>query len=600
MADAVETLPRWDLSRWLPSLESAEFASAHESLQAGITRLVALYDEHDVRARADRSTRPVDAAAVTAVARVLGDTNALLDELNVVEAYVYSFVSTDATDDLAAGLESQLRSMQVPLAPLSGRLDAWLASFDADELVRASPAAADHAHVVRRAQVGADHQMSEPEEALAAQLDVTGGSAWAQLHGEVSSRLVAEMDGERLPITAVRNLAFDADAGVRRQAYEAELAAWDTVAVPLAACMNGVKGQTHALNQRRGWPDDLAPVLFGNAVEPGVLGAMQRACVASFPDFRRYLGAKARLLGHAGAVLPWWELFAPVGDPAASVVTWDQAQTIVHDAFGSFGPALRGLSERAATERWLDVGPRRGKRGGAFCMDVEGDESRILLNFGGTIDAVSTLAHELGHAYHNTQLAGRTRLQARTPMALAETASIFCETLLFQHLLGDADPDQRLVLLETDLQGATQVVVDIHSRFLFEQAVFERCGGRSLAVAELRELMEWAQGETYGDALDPAARHRDMWAVKPHYYGSSFYNWPYTFGLLFGVGLYARYVEDPERFRSGYDDLLSATGLATASELAGRFAIDVSDEAFWTASLDVLRHRIAEFVSLAA
>ncbi|MGE0794301.1 MAG: M3 family oligoendopeptidase [Acidimicrobiia bacterium] len=599
MVDVAPALPTWDLSTWFDGLDSPRFAAAHEAVGAGITRLVALYDRHDVRGTADGSTRPVDAAAVAAVDEVLAETNALLAELHVVDAYVYSFVSTDARDDLAAGLDSQLRSMQVPLAPLRSRLDAWLASFGAEPLVAASPLAADHAHLVRRAETGARHQMTEAEEVLAAQLDVTGGSAWTQLHGDVSSRLTATVDGEELPITAVRNLAFDPDPGRRRRAYDAELAAWDTVAVTLAACMNGVKGQTRALNERRGWEDALAPALFGNAVERPVLEAMQRAAEASFPDFRRYLGAKARLLGHGDGVLPWWDLFAPVGDPAASAVSWSEATVTVDEAFGSFAPGLRALSERAVGERWIDVGPRDGKRGGAFCMSVDAGESRVLLNFGGTIDGVSTLAHELGHAYHNTQLADRTMLQRRTPMALAETASIFCETLLFQHLLADADPDRRLVLLENDLQGACQVVVDIHSRFLFERAVFERCGDRSLPVAELRELMSWAQRETYGDALDPAALHPDMWAVKPHYYGSSFYNWPYTFGLLFGVGLYARYLDDPDRFRTGYDDLLSATGLATAAELAARFEIDVADEGFWTASLDVIRGRIDELVGLA-
>jgi oligoendopeptidase F len=595
MVDTVaEASPTWDLSTWFSGLDSPKFAAAHEALGAGITRLAALYDRHDVRATTDGATRPLDGAAEAAVDEVFRETNALLDGLNVVDAYVYSFVSTDARNDLASGLDSQLRSMQVPLAPLRGRLDAWLASFGASALLAASTAAADHAHLVRRAETGAAHQMTEAEEALAAQLDVTGGSAWTQLHGEVSSRLTAAVDGQELPVTAVRNLAFDADPGVRRRAYDAELAAWDTVAVTLAACMNGVKGQTRTLNERRGWEDALAPVLHGNAVERPVLDAMQRAAVASFPDFRRYLGAKAHLLGHEGDALPWWDLFAPVGDPATSVVSWDEAASMVADAFGSFGPALRSLAERAVADRWIDVGPR----GGAFCMSVDGDESRVLLNFGGTIDGVSTLAHELGHAYHNTQLADRTVLQRRTPMALAETASIFCETLLFQHLLADADPDRRLVLLETDLQGACQVVVDIHSRFLFESAVFERCGNRSLPVAELRELMVWAQGETYGDGLVAGALHRDMWAVKPHYYGSSFYNWPYTFGLLFGVGLYARYREDRERFLVGYDDLLSATGLASAAELAARFDIDITDEGFWTASLDVLRRRIDEFVAL--
>jgi oligoendopeptidase F len=184
-------------------------------------------------------------------------------------------------------------------------------------------------------------------------------------------------------------------------------------------------------------------------------------------------------------------------------------------------------------------------------------------------------------------------------MALAETASIFCETILVQAALADAgdDPGRQLVLLDTDLTGAAQVVVDIHSRFLFESAVFERRVARALSVAELNELMIESQLATYGDGLDPDALHPYMWAVKPHYYGSAFYNWPYCFGLLFGIGLFARFIEDPDRFRLGYDDLLSATGLGDAAELAARFGIDVRDEAFWTASLDVLRTRIDAFVS---
>jgi pepF/M3 family oligoendopeptidase len=583
-------LPRWDTTAFFPGLAAPEFAAAHEALGASVARLGALYDDKGVRA--------TDAPDPSVADEVLTATNEVLDELRVVSAYVHAFVATDARDDLAAALASELRSLAAPLTPLRIRLDAWLASFDADALAAASPVAADHAHAVRRARVAAEHQLSEAEEILAAELNLSGGAAWYLLHGDVSSRLTAEVDGEVLPITAVRNLAYDGDAEVRRRAYEAELAAWDAVAVPLAACLNGVKGQASTLNRKRGWSDDLAPALFSNAVEPDVLEAMQSACVAAFPDFRRYLHAKARLLGRAEGGLPWWDLFAPVGDPAASAVSWDEATAMVGDAFATFAPPLRTLAERAVGEGWIDAGPRDGKRGGAFCMSVRGDESRVLLNFGGTVDGVSTLAHELGHAYHNTQLADRTALQRQTPMALAETASIFCETILLQSLLSTADDARRLVLLETDLQGACQVVVDIHSRFLFERAVFEQRAHRALSVTELRDLMTGAQRETYGDGLDEHLHH-DMWAVKPHYYATAFYNWPYTYGLLFGVGLYAQFVEEPDRFRAGYDDLLSATGLATAAELAARFGIDVADEAFWTASLDVIRARIDSFVDLA-
>jgi oligoendopeptidase F len=228
----------------------------------------------------------------------------------------------------------------------------------------------------------------------------------------------------------------------------------------------------------------------------------------------------------------------------------------------------------------------------------------VLLNFAGTFDSVSTLAHELGHAYHNATMAERTPLQRQTPMALAETASIFCETILVQtHLdatpAGSEGDARRLALLDTDLTGAAQVVVDIHSRFLFESAVAERRAERTLSVDELCGLMLDAQRATYGDGLDPDALHPWMWAVKPHYYSSAFYNWPYTFGLLFGLGLYARYTDDPERFRGGYDDLLSSCGLASAADLAGRFGIDVRDTAFWASSLRVLQDRIDELVALA-
>jgi oligoendopeptidase F len=233
-------------------------------------------------------------------------------------------------------------------------------------------------------------------------------------------------------------------------------------------------------------------------------------------------------------------------------------------------------------------------------MSVGGDASRVMMNFDGSHDAVSTLAHELGHAYHNVALADRTPIQRATPMALAETASIFCETLLFETALTHTtDPTERLALLDTYLVGATQVVVDIHSRFLFESELCRRRQRTALSVSELCAAMLDAQERAYGDGLHPEHRHPYMWAVKPHYF-TPFYNWPYTFGMLFGIGLYARYLDDPERFRDGYDALLSATGMADAAALAAQFGVDVHDGTFWAASLDVVRGHIDEHARAAA
>jgi oligoendopeptidase F len=442
---------------------------------------------------------------------------------------------------------------------------------------------------------------------LYSELALTGSTAWNRLHGDITALLTADVENadgtvRTLPITVVRNLATDADREVRRRAYRGELEAWDTVGVACAAALNSIKGEANSVNARRGWADPLEPVLHANSVSRAALDAMQAAVVSALPAWRRYLQAKARLLGSSGrgGGLPWWDLFAPVGDPSVAAIDWDEAAATVTESFASYSPALAGLARRALDQAWIDAEPREGKRGGAFCMGTTGGESRVLLNFGNTFDSVSTLAHELGHAYHNTTLALRTPLQRATPMALAETASIFCETLLTQSVLAvAADPVRQMAILEYDLQGCCQVVVDIHSRYLFEHEVFDRRRNHTLAPSELGQLMVDAQRQAYGDGLDPEHLHPFMWAVKPHYYSTHFYNWPYTFGLLFGLGLFAAYTEHPDHFRAGYDDLLSCTGLSDAAGLAARFGIDIEDEAFWAASLGVLARRIDRFEELA-
>src|SRR5262245_34895198 len=315
-------LPRWDLSTFFPSLESREFAAAHESIGAGVARLSALYDEHDVRSGEPRA---IDDATIAAFEAVLAETNGLQDQLRLVGAYLSGFVTTDARDDEANALQSRLQAEVAPLRTLSTRFAAWIARLGAENLIAACPAAADHAWPLRKAERAAAHQMTEAEEGLFAELNLTGGSAWNRLHGDVSSRLTAGVQGERLPITVVRNLAMSPDAAVRKAAYEGELEAWESVSVPLAAAMNGIKGEAGVLNRRRGWPDSLEPVLFTNAVDRTALDAMHAAVLESFPDFRNYLHAKARVLHHKeGAGLPWWDLFAPVGDASSANVTWNE------------------------------------------------------------------------------------------------------------------------------------------------------------------------------------------------------------------------------------------------------------------------------------
>jgi pepF/M3 family oligoendopeptidase len=592
-----DTLPRWDVSDLHESLDARTFTSAVESFEATIERLRAMFDERDIRGT---EPRPVDGHDAESADEVIAAYNEASLAGELLSAYVYATVSTNSRDATAQAAMSELTAVSARLSPLLSRLAEWVASLGAESLGEVSDAAAEHGGPLLRLAVRARHQMTESDEHLYAELATTGSASWKRLHADLTSQLSGDVElpdgAQRMPMPAIRGLATDPDPAVRRAAYDAELATWPQVAVACAAALNSIKGEANIVNRRRGWPSPLDASLFANSVGRSTFDAMQSAVAAALPDLRTWMRTKARLHGHDDA-LPWWDLFAPapVGD---ATVSWSDGVRQIRGAFNAYSQPLGALVDRALDERWIDADVRDGKVGGAFCMPFLDDRSLVLLNWSGSADAAQTTAHELGHAYHNTTLAGRTPLQRRLPMALAETASIFCETLVVEDGLTRLEGDQRLALLDVDLQGALQVVVDIHSRFLFETEVFARRQRRALAPQDFDELMIAAQQDAYGGGLDQSTAHPQMWIVKPHYYGSHFYNWPYTYGLLFGLGLYARFRDDPDGFRATYDDLLSRAGMDTAEELGQAFGFDVGDEAFWTASLDVIRTRIADYERL--
>jgi oligoendopeptidase F len=595
-----ETLPHWDMTVVYPALDSPEFNHDLTATRQAFDTMTSLFDRLGIDRRDRQST---DDAAVAAFEAVVPALNELLEQYSTLRAYVYSFVATDSRNDQAQATFSMLMREGVRLTKLLRRLTAWLGGLDVETLIQRSTIARDHAYLVRRAAEEARHLMSPAEEELAAELDLSSGIAWARMYQNLTSQILVPIEREgqtvELPMTQVRNLARDPDRAVRRSAHEAELAAWERAALPLASALNSIKGQVLTLSRRRRWASPLEASLFDNGIDRATLDAMMTVAREFFPDFRRYLRAKARLLGLER--LAWYDLFAPVGSGGRSWHFSDASAFIVAQ-FTRYSPRMGDFAARAFRERWIDAEPRAGKVGGAFCMSLRRDESRILLNHDPTADSMFTLAHELGHGYHNLNLAQQTMLNRDTPMTLAETASIFCETIVRNAALQDASRDETLEILEAFLSGACQVVVDITSRFLFENALFEQRATRDLSVAELCALMIDAQKQTYGDALDEQTLHPFMWAVKGHYYSSgfSFYNYPYMFGLLFGLGLYAAYQRAPDAFQARYDDLLASTGLASPLELAARMEIDLRSPAFWRASLEVIRRDIDRFESLAA
>ncbi len=588
-------LPHWNMTVVYPSLDSPEFEQGFSHVVGSIDDLARLFDEHNI-GKTER--KPLNDATVRTFETIVKRVNEVLSEAFTLGAYIRSFTSTNSRDNLAQAKLSELQNSMVLLSQLSTRLTAWIGSLNMEELLNRSQVAADHKYMLEKAKKEATHLMSPSEEALAAELNTSGGSAWGKLHNNVTSQLMVpiELDGERkeLPMSVIRTLAFQPDREVRRKAYEAEIESWKGVAVPLAAALNSIKGEVNTLSKRRGWDSALDEAIFDANIDRQTLDAMMQAAHESFPDFHRYFHAKARLMRIEK--LAWYDLFAPVGK-TEHVWEYPEATRFIVEQFGTYSGKMSDFAKRAFDEDWIDAEPRPGKRDGAYCMWLRNDESRVFANFKPSYDSMSTVAHELGHAYHNYVKSHRTMLQKSTPMTLAETASIFCQTIIQNAALKDAGREEQISILEAALQDSSQVVVDITSRFLFESRVFEARKQRELSVDEFCQLMVQSQRETYGDGLDENALHPYMWAVKGHYYstGLSFYNFPYMFGLLFGLGLYAQFQQDPEAFRTGYDDLLSSTGLADAATLAARFGIDIRTPDFWRASLGIIREDIDRF-----
>jgi oligoendopeptidase F len=593
------TLPYWSLDSIFPGLDSPRFEKAKHKLDKDIARLEAFCNDHDIRAGKKLS---VSKDTLKTLDTLIDSFNNLTHDFKDFRTYLYLITSTDAFNDKAQAELSKGYAFGTRFSNVDTRFTAWVGRHGAKKLIQSDKAKA-HRYGLEKDIFYSRHLMGEEAEELLTSLRPSSTVAWAKLHDNLTSRATIKRNikgkTKEYTVAELKSLASDKDATVRKAAFEAERELLSQHEVSFAAALNSIKGQVNEVSKKRGWDSGLEQALFINSISAKSLAAMQQACQEAFPVFRRYLKAKATFMGKSK--LPWHDLFAPLSVGKVKSYSWQEAQDFILEHFRSYSDQLTNFAKRTFEENWHDVPPRKGKTGGAYCAEILGrKESRLLHNYTGSLDDVFTLAHELGHAYHNDCMYRfkRTAIQSADPMTLAETASIFCETIVVNALLEKADDKAKLAVLEQDLQGATQLVVDIHSRFILEKTVFDKRRERELSIDELNATMLEAQKQTYGDAL--SVYHDLMWAQKGHYYiaGLDFYNFPYTFGYLFGLGLYAQYKRQPRGFHERYDKLLSSTGMADASTLAKDFGIDIESVDFWRGSLSVSAERVKEFERL--
>jgi pepF/M3 family oligoendopeptidase len=594
---------RWDVSNVFPGLESPEFKSAVKETEIRIKELSSNFETY----LAPLSNHCDNQLLNTVLGNYLENLNTTITLQGKISNYLYAFISTDSYNKLAQKLLSEFELLTIETRKQEVVFKSWLKQFSnqIDSVINLGGNSAAHAFYLKETIDQSRFMMSTAEEALAAELNLSGATAWEKLQGTITSQLSVnfELNGEivKLPAPALINLRSHPQEDVRKRAYQAELVAWKTVEEPLAAALNGIKGSVNTLNRHRGRQDAMHSAIEAARIDRETLEVMLSAMHDSFPMFRDYFKSKANRLGHKK--LAWWNLFAPVGK-SETHFTFNEARQFIVENFQKFDQELAEFADQAFENYWIDAEQRDGKSGGAFCMEIPGTgESRILCNFDGSLEQVSTIAHELGHGFHNNCKikAGRTQLQKRTPMTLAETASIMCETIVANAALEKAaTDDEELAILESMLINDSQVIVDIYSRYLFEKEVFEQREKSELSADEFNTIMECAQKETYGDGLDEENLQKYMWTWKPHYYSDSlsFYNFPYAFGLLFATGLYAIYKERGKSFIPEYKDLLASTGLENAADLAMRFGINIKEKVFWNNSLAIIHQRIKRYQQL--
>lgn len=514
--------------------------------------------------------------------------------------YVTLRISVNTSDSVTVNESNAIeRQVSMSTKPLAG-IYKFIAGYDKiEDYYEKFPKVKEYSFLISEIKKEAKHLLNDDVEDVIAKLNISAGSAWGSMQSFLTSTLEVEYKGDIITLSEVRNLAHSEDPQVRKDAYHAELTAYEKIKDAVSYSLNNIKTQVNTICELRGYQSPLELTLNQSKMKKETLEAMLEAIRESLPSFHKYLRHKAKLMGHQGA-LPWYDLFAPIGESNKKFTT-EQSKEYLVKHFRGFSQDLADMVEEAYDNDWIDFYPKKGKVGGAFCENLPFvKQSRILTNFTGSLNDVVTLAHELGHAYHGLNIQDHLPLNFDYSMPVAETASTFNEGIIMEAAIKDAQGNEKIALIESQLQDVTQIICDIYSRYLFESNVFEKSKSGFLFADDLNQMMLEAQKQAYGDGLDQSTLNPYMWVVKGHYYSEhlSFYNFPYAFGGLLARGLYEKYKQEGEAFVPKYKKLLKATTVMCVEDAAKQADINLEEEGFWKTSLKTVENLIDEFIKL--
>lgn len=590
------TIPHWNMQQIWKSFSDSEYKNSIEKLQQ-LIKQISYHVKNPIK----------DFNQFLKI--YLSMDNELGSLSESLYAYSYSIYATDTTNTDSLNNMALLEELQVSIADYQlvfrqilkenqTKLSSFFHSF---------PEYKKYEFILEEEISYFNHQMERKEESIANDLQRFGGDAWSKLHEQIISNMVDKETGKTF--NQLRNDAYSPDRNIRKESYYKEIVLLEQNQIAISSALNNIKGATISLNKKRNWGDGFEGAinrsLFSSRLSRKSLDALISAIEDSIPMWQEYLFEKAKALNLKdekgnSEKCSFYDIFAPLITESSDKEkdwTYQEAKEFIINKFSEFSSHMGDFVKTAFEENWVDAEIRKGKVGGAFCIDFPLQKvSRVLTNFSGTTSDILTLAHELGHAYHHFCIKDLDYNLCSYPMTLAETASIFAETMVTNSMLKTANISEKINLLEMHLSDSCQTLLDILSRFYFEKSVFEERENKELVAEDFCRLMKDAQNKTYGNSLTET-KHPYLWAVKTHYYSPSldFYNFPYAFGQLFALGLYSQYKESPKEFPSQYQELLKNTGSMTCEEVCKLAGFDITTKDFWLSGIKELKLEFEEW-----
>ncbi|MDR9855954.1 M3 family oligoendopeptidase [Paenibacillus sp. VCA1] len=586
----------WDLESIFPGgSSSAEYQTFLDTLEKDLRQL-----KQDV----DAASAPASADDTKAFDAIIDAMGSCISRLSEGSAFVSCLQAQDQSDKKAVQLSGRITGLHALLSTITTKFDdllartddgTWKAWMEREEL-------RPIAYVMNESRNQAREKLSPELESLALDLAVDGYHGWGDHYDTVVShvKIPFEKDGETVLLSAgqAHNKLYDADKEVRDSMFVKWKEAWADKADFCGDTLNHLGGFRLKLYERRGWDEVLKEPLAINRMSKQTLDAMWGVIQDNKAMLVKYMERKAKLIGVDK--LSWVDVEAPIGKVSSKVSYQEAAETIV-EQFRKFSPKMADFAEMAFDKSWIEAEDRPGKRPGGFCTSLPVSKAtRIFMTYSGTASNVSTLAHELGHGYHQHVMDDLPVFNQNYAMNVAETASTLAEMIVSDAMVKKAgDEQEKLALLEDKIQRSVAFYMNIHARFLFETRFYEKRKNGLLSVQELNELMEEAQKEAYCDAL--SAYEPTFWCSKLHFYitGVPFYNFPYTFGYMFSTGIYAQALQEGSGFADKYDALLQDTGAMTVEDLAKKHLnADLTGRDFWQSASDLLKKDVEEFMSM--